>query len=445
MATLDDIVTVDIALQTAAVPRTAFNIPLIYGPAQFDGWTRSYGAMPDEGTDGLSSEVMTALSDVFDQTPSPDAVMVGRASFSEFAVTYSDLLVGDVLTLSDVTADVDYSVTVAEGKTMPEVMKSLADAIAAGDEPNVVGSVDEDGVLTLRYVGTPRHVFTVSSELELGGYVQSAKSAATDLDAIKGENNAWYGTVSTSRDPDVQFAVATWVESHKKLHGMAGSSADILEPTGGDDILSRLKDAQLYRTFTSYHTKADTEYPEAAWMGRVFPIQAGSETWALKQLAGVTPSNLSETDRTTVFAKNGNTFEYYSSSLALTNNGKVAAGEWIDIIRGRDWLANNIQVNLIQTLINRDKVPYTDPGILLCKSNLNKSLEQGVTIGFLAPEEIDDAGTKIPSFVITAPLAADVPDDIKASRKLYLKFRARVAGAIHAAEITGSVAYSLEG
>jgi len=72
-----------------------------------------------------------------------------------------------------------------------------------------------------------------------------------------------------------------------------------------------------------YHTNADTEYPDAAWAGRVFTVHPGSETWALKQLASVTPSALSSTNRQTVANKGGNTFEFYSKQVALTNPGKV--------------------------------------------------------------------------------------------------------------------------
>ena len=67
-----------------------------------------------------------------------------------------------------------------------------------------------------------------------------------------------------------------------------------------------------------------------------------------------------------------------------------------------------IQTNLVQMIINRPKVPYTDPGIQLCVANLTKSLQQAVNAGVIAPDEIDADGKTIPGFVITAPISAEI-------------------------------------
>jgi len=60
----------------------------------------------------------------------------------------------------------------------------------------------------------------------------------------------------------------------------------------------------------------------------------------------------------------------------------------------------------------------------------------------VAPDEIDDAGRKIPGFVINVPRAASVSTNDKANRILRdLSFSARLAGAIHVAEIKGNLTY----
>jgi hypothetical protein len=209
------------------------------------------------------------------------------------------------------------------------------------------------------------------------------------------------------------------------------------------DLLSVLKNTRYYRTAALFHTNAATEYPDAAWAARVFTIQPGAETWALKGLASVTPSPLTATQKQTVVNKGGNTFEFYQSQVALTNPGKVSAGEWIDVIRFRDWLKDTIQVNMTQMMINRDKVPYTDSGIQLCVNNLRKSLQEGVNVGGIAPDELDANGNTVPGFVITYPRSVELAPSIKASRILSLGFTARLAGAIHVVEITGALAYEL--
>ena len=121
----------------------------------------------------------------------------------------------------------------------------------------------------------------------------------------------------------------------------------------------------------------------------------------------------------------------------------MVAGEWIDVIRGRAWLKDLIQTNMVQMLINRPKVPYTDQGIQLCANNLRKSLQQGIDAGFIAPDEVDADGNTVPGFTITVPLSQDIDPAVKASRVLTLEFSARLAGAIHVTNINGAVGYEL--
>ena len=121
----------------------------------------------------------------------------------------------------------------------------------------------------------------------------------------------------------------------------------------------------------------------------------------------------------------------------------MASGEWIDVIRFRDWLKDTIQTNMAQMMINRDKVPYTDAGIQLCVNNLRKSLQEGQNVGGIAPDELDANGDSVPGFVITYPRSVEIAPNIKASRVLELGFVARIAGAIHMVEINGALAYEL--
>ena len=140
--------------------------------------------------------------------------------------------------------------------------------------------------------------------------------------------------------------------------------------------------------------------------------------------------------------KNCNTFESFRDSVSITQIGKVAAGEWIDVIRFRDWLQEEMQVNIFNLLINRDKVPYTDEGIAAIEGQMIKALQLGQRRGGIAPTEYDEDGNEIPGWKISVPLAANISANTKASRILEdMTFTARLAGAIHVAEITGSLVY----
>ena len=68
MATLDDIVSVQIALQTTGVARGNFGTPMIVGPLMtFPERVRVYTSYNAASEDDLPPNVLTALSDAFGQ------------------------------------------------------------------------------------------------------------------------------------------------------------------------------------------------------------------------------------------------------------------------------------------------------------------------------------------------------------------------------------------
>lgn len=93
-------------------------------------------------------------------------------------------------------------------------------------------------------------------------------------------------------------------------------------------------------------------------------------------------------------------------------------------------------------LINRDKLPFLDSGIGLVESTLNSVLVLGQKRGGIAENELDDDNNVILGFKISVPKAANISANVKAQRVLRdVQFTARLAGAIHAMEIKGSLTY----
>lgn len=90
------------------------------------------------------------------------------------------------------------------------------------------------------------------------------------------------------------------------------------------------------------------------------------------------------------------------------------------------------------------KPGYTDGGIALVQNQMIASLKAGQDVGGIAESEFDEDGNEIPGFWTSVPTAASLSASEKASRKLTkCKFKARLAGAIHFAEIKGSLTYTL--
>lgn len=276
------------------------------------------------------------------------------------------------------------------------------------------------------------------------GQIKEGETASEALAAIALENNDWYGLATIDRTSATIQEVAAWAEANNKLFGYSTSDTAVIDATSTTDVAYLLKENNYYRTFGFYHANASTDYPEIATFAKCFAIKPGGETWAFKKLAGVSTDSLTSTQYTAATNKNINTFEKFRDSVSITRNGLTAAGEYIDVIRFRDWLQEEIQTNIFTLLINRDKVPYTDGGIADVEAKLTEALELGQTRGGIAPTEYDEDGEEIPGFEVTVPLAANISSNTKASRILEdVSFVARLAGAIHVVNITGSLSYEL--
>lgn len=443
MATLDDIVSVQIALQTTGVTRATFGIPMIVSPLlSFPERVRVYTSYASASEDNLPQPLLTALSDCFAQTPHPAQVKVGRRAISKGVINITAV---NLATYKITVGTTEYSYTADGTALASEIATGLALAVTSASNQKITATAVGDTVEVAWISQSDLSSVALSENLAWGTIspLTSATAMADDLSAILDEDSAWYGLVMTERTKQDQLNAAEWTEANQKLFITATNEADVLVAGTTTDLLSLLKDTRYFRTAAIYHADADTQYPDAAWAGRVFTIAPGGETWALKSLSSITASKITATQRQTIYNKGGNTFEFYQSQIALTNPGKVAAGEWIDVIRFRDWLKDTIQVNMTQMLINRDKLPYTNAGIQVAVNNLRASLQEGVNAGGIAGDELDSAGKTVPGYIITFPNAIDVPNSVKDTRILELGFKARIAGAIHAVNVTGSLAYEL--
>ena len=266
------------------------------------------------------------------------------------------------------------------------------------------------------------------------------------MEAVTADDGNFYGIGLAGREEKDILAMAEWAEANEKLFATATAKDGAYQSDVDTDLGSKLKAKNFYRTYWFYHA-LENEFPELALMSRCFTSYPGGETWALKKLAAITTDNLSATKLKAICGdknnsgKNGNAFVPFRN-ISCTQGGMVAAGEWIDVIRFRDWLKEEISVNVFNLLINRDKVPYTDEGIAQVEARIRDALVLGQRRGGVAPTEYDEEGRENLGFTVTVPLASSVSANTKAKRKLTdVFFTARLAGAIHFVEIKGSLTY----
>lgn len=273
------------------------------------------------------------------------------------------------------------------------------------------------------------------------GWDDGTADPTAALTAIRAENNNWYGICDVVHTNTRTEKIAIWAEANEKLFVTCLNEALTTTAPGTDttSVARKLMTGNYFRT-AWWWDPVITDFPDVAIAIKSFTKYPGQETWANQRLQGVPSTTLAETIASNVFAKNGNTFEPFRN-ISITQNGKVAGGEWIDVIRFRDWLCDEIKVNIFRQMVD-NRIPYTDPGISIIRSLLAESLDFGVRRGGIAPPELDIENNIIPSYTIDVPLAATVSQNTKANRILQdVYFTARVAGAIHVVQIKGSLTY----
>ena len=454
MANLDRIINAQISLNTTGISSAGFSTLMIVGP-HANSLSRVLTITDvDELMDmGFTSTdaIYQAASDAFAQTPRPSVVKIGRFQCDTVKVKMPMAVVeGAEYGVSVQRLDGNgnlieiKAIYIAQSSdTVDKVMTELSNKIDELDTAPkfYAASVMEDELVVKSTDPKTSFVVIPNGKLEV-----SSQEPATNIDVssnmamICDADNDFYGICYVDRTEDAVLAMAEWTEAHIKLYGVTVTAPGAKNAEITNDIGSKLQAANYYRTHWWYHEK-DNEYPEAGIAARCFAIDPGGETWANKKLSSITVDNLNETEYNAIKAKNGNTFEKFRN-VTITQNGKVAAGEWIDVIQFRDWLVETIQTEEFSMLINRDKLPFLDSGIGLVESTLNAVLVLGQKRGGIAENELDDDNNVILGFKISVPKAANISANVKAQRVLRdVQFTARLAGAIHAMEIKGSLTY----
>lgn len=260
---------------------------------------------------------------------------------------------------------------------------------------------------------------------------------ADGLSAIQIATADWYawmiippGVYAT----DVK-AAAAWNETQKKIFFNSSFDVNILDGSDETDLAFFFKNLAYDRTVTMYHPDSQDgnvsggpAWMESGWPGETLPFDPGSQTWAYKTIAGVASYGLTSAQRTAALGKNCNVYTA-TAGVNITEEGKVASGEYIDIIRGLDWLESTLQTNVFANLVNKRKIPFTDEGAATVETAVKSALSEGVENTLIAP-----------GFIVTVPKISTVSAANKLARNLPdVKFSAILQGAIHSVEIAGTV------
>lgn len=338
--------------------------------------------------------------------------------------------------------------TVGAYSSLDEVL--AAGWVASGDNADPVGIAAQ---VAFGQNPRPTCIYIAPVQMVEGDDGTVAESAVATVQRAVA-TDGWYVVCPAGIDSTEYEAIAEYIETQEKVFCYTELDCFQTDEDGRGEIhCTPTVEGELYRTLWIYgrvtSDQADKDIPivnkyiNVAFAATWLQYQSGSETAAFKQLSKVTPSKLTSAEIAVLENNNGNFFATIGS-MNVTMGGKVSAGEWADIIRFRDWQKNDMQVAVATLFMTTAKVPYTDSGIALVQSQMVASLKRGQDRGGIAEEEFDELGNTIAAYTTSVPRASNISATEKATRKLRnLKFSARLAGAVHFAELNGSLTYEL--
>lgn len=256
---------------------------------------------------------------------------------------------------------------------------------------------------------------------------------AADLAAIALEDNSWYMILYPYNSKACALIISAYAEANKKLYFAQSSDSNNATLAIGADaatsLMGQAKTSAYKRTIVDYHP-SPSDFSDAAWIGRVAPIDPGRETWSLKNLAGVAAVNMTATHTTNVEAKNGNHYQTVGN-VAVMRNGMASSGQFVDLTRFLDWLEATMGAGIFSRMAALDKVPFTDEGVSIVEAEIRAALDEGVGRKAISTDT---------PYVVTAPKVATVSTANKNLRLLPdMKFSFVYSGAIHKVQVNGVV------
>lgn len=425
MSELDQIVQIQINRETTAISTASFQIPLVLATfTNFAERVRIYTDF-DAVTDDFDStdNVYKIASNLFGQDGvRPPYIIVGRRQVD--SVTFTPV-VADATVYTVTINGTDYSFTSGTGATAATIVTGLKTAIGT------VTGITVSGTSSLTVAPSlAGNAWSVNASTNLTAVNATPTETWVEaFDAVSDFNNQWYALIAETHVQADVLALAAAIQPRHKIYFTSTQDATV-PTTSTTDVASALKAAGYSRTGIIYLPTADTQYPEAAWVGSQLPRTPGSNDWDFKKANGVTVSSLTDTQRTNLRFKNANMYTTVAG-VAIFQDGNMSTGvgDAIDIIIGIDWTYARMQEAIYSRLTNLLKVPYTRNGFLIIESEMRSVLSQGEANGLY------DSGWNV--------ISPD-PLTIAASQRIQriagnFTFTARLQGSVRVVTIVGTV------
>lgn len=282
----------------------------------------------------------------------------------------------------------------------------------------------------------------------------ASETALTALQACRAANPNWWACMVTDAVTADHEAIAAWIQAASPVgaYFYVTSDSAVVAGTAGNVMLT-LQAATYTRSLGIYSTTQSGAFPNnvyaaAAAMGVAMGLNSGlansNFTLKFRQLVGVGPEPLTQTQVNLIENANGNVYVGTANSYTWLEQGTVASGQYLDIILGIDMLASDIQYSLANELISVPSVPRDDAGEAQLLAVVEAACDRAVTRGFLAPgvwsgQQVLNLlpGTPLPSgYSVQAQSFTKQSASDKAARKAMPIYASVItAGSIHSITI----------
>jgi hypothetical protein len=448
---LSDIVDISVTVAPSAVTANSFNQGLIVGPSTVipsygaEPRLRQYGAGATAALNGMLADGFTlaspeyiAMQIYFSQTPTASYGWVG---------------------CQDLTAISTAIPHAGSAGTNYEV----------GDAVGVVQTSASNGFLTVLTVTTGGVVATLGITVGAQGTGYSMATALTttggsgtglevDITAIgetllqasqacRAANSTWYGLMVCGPTDADNLAISEWADPLWASTRYYPWSSDTTIPAGTTGNLALQVQALKLRVIGTYSTTQSGLYPNniyaaAAAMGVEMGLNTGLAnsffTIAHKQLAGIAPEPLSQTQYNNIKAAGFNAYcnfaPYQLYEPGFMSNG-APSYLWLNLAM----LAANLQINELNVLQSNVAVPQTNAGEHLQIQAANSACDTMVNIGFLSGAVWEGApvlnlatGQALPSGYLNqaAPYAQQLAGDRAAGKAMPIYCAVTTSGAV---------------
>lgn len=271
-------------------------------------------------------------------------------------------------------------------KSSSAITLSAAD-LAGGAVPSSVGyATAGTGIDVSAQLG----LTSALAQALVTGY--AAEQPVDCLTALANASNEWYGSMfaaTASITVNQHLACAAFINGIglSRSYGVTITDTSVLSSLVTSDFASQTQ-ALGYNQVVSQYSSSNP-YAIASLFGRAFTVDYTQPNAVIvlmfKQEPGVVAETLTQSQASTLKAKNCNVFVNYVNNTSIIQYGKMASGVPFNTIQGVGWLQNALQTAVYDVLYQQGVVPQTDPGVNELVTAMSDVYGQGVTNGLIAP------------------------------------------------------------